>query len=84
MKITMRYFAVLRERLGRESEVLTLDTAAPTVGRVRGLLADRVPALADFLRGGSLLVAVNREYATANTVLKDGDEVALFPPVTGG
>jgi molybdopterin synthase sulfur carrier subunit len=84
MNITVRYFALLRERLGRESEVLTLDAAAPTVGLVRGLLADRAPALAGFLRGGSLLVAVNREYATADTALKDGDEVALFPPVTGG
>ena len=58
--------------------------AEPTVGRLREHLADRAPALADFLRGGTLLVAVNREYAAATTVLKDGDEVALFPPVTGG
>lgn len=84
MKVTVRYFALLRERMGCESEVLSLDDAEPTVSRLRGLLADRVPALGDFLRGGALLVAVNREYAAAGTVLADGDEVALFPPVTGG
>jgi molybdopterin converting factor subunit 1 len=84
MKITVRYFALLRERLGRESEVLSWDDAAPTVGRLRGHLADRAPALAAFLRGGTLLVAVNREYAAADTVLREGDEVALFPPVSGG
>ena len=84
MKITVKYFALLRERMGCESEVLTLDEPEPTVGRVRGLLADRVPALAPFFSGGMLLAAVNREYAAANAVLRDGDELALFPPVSGG
>ena len=84
MNITVRYFALLREQRGRESEVLTWDDAEPTVGRLRGHLADRAPALAAFLRGGTLLVAVNREYAAADTVLHEGDEVALFPPVSGG
>lgn len=84
MKITVRYFALLRELMGRESEVLSWDDAEPTVERLRLLLANRVPASADFLRGGTLLVAVNREYAAGGTVLKDGDEVALFPPVSGG
>jgi len=84
MKITVRYFALLRERLGHESEVLTWDDAEPTVERLRRHLADRDTAHAALLRGGTMLVAVNREYAAAGTVLKDGDEVALFPPVTGG
>ncbi len=84
MKITVRYFALLRERIGCESEILSWDDAEPSVERLRQHLADRVPALAAFLRGGTLLVAVNREYAAADTVLRDGDEVALFPPVAGG
>ena len=84
MKITVRYFALLRERMGCESEVLAWDDAEPTVGHLRACLADRVPALSPLLRDGTFLVAVNREYAAADTVLKDGDEVALFPPVTGG
>lgn len=84
MNITVRYFALLRERIGRESEVLSWEDAPPTVERLRQHLADRVPALDAFLRGGTLLVAVNREYATADAVLRDGDEVALFPPVAGG
>jgi len=84
MKITVRYFALLRELMGRESEVLCWDDAEPTVERLRRHLAGRVPAGAGLLRGGTLLVAVNREYAAADTVLSDGDEVALLPPVTGG
>lgn len=84
MKITVRYFALLRERLGVDSEVLVWESEQPTVERLREHLADRVPAHAAVLRGCSLLVAVNREYAAAGTRLRDGDEVALFPPVTGG
>jgi len=84
MKITVRYFALLRELMGRESEVLSWDDAEPTVERLRGHLADRVPARAALLGDGTLLVAVNRDYAAGGTVLKDGDEVALFPPVSGG
>ena len=84
MNVTVRYFALLREQVGRESEELAWDDAEPTVERLRRHLAGRVPAGAGLLRGGTLLVAVNREYAAAGTVLEDGDEVAFFPPVTGG
>ena len=84
MKITVRYFAMLRERMGHESEVLSWEDAGPTVERLRRHLAERAQALAAMLREGTLLVAVNREYAAAATVLKDRDEIAFFPPVTGG
>ena len=84
MKLTVRYFALLRERLGRESEVV------PGTARRRRRPAARAPrgrapaARGGLLRSGSLLVAVNREYAAPETPLRDGDEVAFLPPVTGG
>lgn len=84
MRITVRYFALLREQAERESEELEWREPAPTLERFREHLAVRTPALAATLRERPLLCAVNREYAAAGTVLKDGDEVALFPPVTGG
>ena len=80
----MRYFAVLRERAGVEAEVLSWDGPAPDVGFLREHLADRTPALGGLLRSASLLVAVNREYAAPGTPLRDGDEIAFLPPVTGG
>ena len=84
MKITVRYFALLREQMGLESEELRWEAPDPSVGRLREHLAGRTPALAAILAGRPLLVAVNRQYAGADAVLKDGDEVALFPPVAGG
>jgi len=84
MKITVRYFALLRERAGVESEVVEWLDPEPRVGRLREFLAARSPALGGLLLARPLLVAVNREYATPETPLKDGDELALFPPVSGG
>lgn len=84
MQIRVRYFALLRERAGREGDVVPWEGAPPTLERFREHLAEREPALAPLLRERPILCAVNREYAPAGTVLRDGDEVALFPPVTGG
>lgn len=84
MKITVRYFAQLRERAGVEGEEILWTDPQPTVGRLREHLAARSTALGAALLSETLLVAVNREYASPGAVLRDGDEVALFPPVAGG
>lgn len=84
MKITVRYFAQLRERAGRGSEVVELRDGETSVLALREQLAERTPSLRGALCGAHLLVAVNREYATPETALRDGDEVALLPPVSGG
>ncbi len=84
MRITVRWLAALREQAGAETLELAWEGGAPTVEQVRERLAASYPELAPLLREGPLLVAVNREYAAADTVLADGDELALLPPVTGG
>jgi len=84
MKITVRYFALLRERMGVESEIVEWQDPEPRVERLREFLAARTPAIGGLILGGPLLAAVNREFATPKTALKDGDELALFPPVSGG
>ena len=84
MQVTVRYFALLRERAGVDAEVVAWEGPSPDVGRLREHLAARAPALAELLRSGALLVAVNREFATPVTPVRDGDEVAFFPPVSGG
>ena len=81
MEITIRYFAAAREAAGVESEALELPDVAD-VAAARELAAERHAALAPLLPRCAL--AVNRAYATPETPLRDGDELALLPPVGGG
>ena len=77
----MLYFGVLKEFFGGQREPVELAQGA----RVDALLDMlRVRCAAEIAVWGSLAVAVNREYAGRETELKDGDEVALLPPVSGG
>lgn len=77
MPIKVLFFASLRERLGRGEVVLE----SPTVLNV--LEVWQRSSGEDGL-SENLLVSVNQEYAGAETLVKPGDEVAFFPPVTGG
>jgi molybdopterin converting factor subunit 1 len=81
MKITLRYFALWRELLGRDEEVREVAPGT-TVGGLADEVASVQPRLAA-LRGSTMLM-VNQEYAPATTPLGDGDEVAFIPPVSGG
>lgn len=85
--IRVLYFASLRERVGVASEelpVIAIGDAA-TVAGLRAHLIARGGAWAGTLTDGErMMVAVNQELARPETLLRDGDEVAFFPPVTGG
>ncbi len=81
MQIRVLYFAVFRERLGRDEEVLEVPAGA-TVATAIEALAARHPAVGQ-LRG-KFRVAVNQDFATDAHALGDGDELALIPPVAGG
>ena len=76
MNVRLILFAGLRQAAGFKRETVALPEAA-TVG---DLLESRVPNLRD----RTFYVAVNEEFARRDTVLQDGDEVALLPPVSGG
>lgn len=85
MSITVRYFASVRERLGAEDAVELSALAEPTVGALLACLQARSPEHARALdpdRG--LRMACNQALCEADQPLADGDEVAFFPPVTGG
>ncbi len=81
MRVTVLYFTTLRDRAGTRQEALDLPDGA-TVADLRARLAGIHPALAEALPAA--VVAVNREFARPEVGLKDGDEVAVFPPVSGG
>ena len=82
MTVTVRLFAVLRERAGRDALELELDDGATVVDALAALSA--APALADVLPRLDVVMAVNRAYAARGTALAPGDELALIPPVSGG
>ncbi|HEB87217.1 MAG TPA: MoaD/ThiS family protein [Gammaproteobacteria bacterium] len=77
MGIAIKFFASLREQLGREDCELE-------AGSVQTVAEAWVWATDDAVMPGNTLMALNMEYVDADAVVSDGDEVAFFPPVTGG
>ena len=82
--ITIRYFARLREELGAAEETVALPSHVSTVGAVRDWLSDRGSPWREALSAPAVLIAVNHENAGPAAEVRDGDEIAFFPPVTGG
>ena len=79
------YFAWLRARIGHAEEELPLPEGVRDVASLLEWLGRRGPRYAEALRDLSVVrVAVNQEYVGRDYPVRDGDEVGLFPPVTGG
>ena len=81
--IKVRFFASLREQLAAE-QVEIESQGIVTVDDVRQKLKERGPAWNDALDDSRILVAVNQAMARPSARVNAGDEVAFFPPVTGG
>jgi len=82
--IQLLYFASLREKLGSAGESIELPAAVADVAGVLAHLAGRGGEWATLPSVKNLKCAVNQEMARSNTPVKEGDEIAFFPPVTGG
>lgn len=83
--IQIRYFASLRERLGTGAEALDAPAAQTSVAEIADSLRRRGQPWSEVLGADqNILVAVNQEMASLESPVKDQDEVAFFPPVTGG
>jgi molybdopterin synthase sulfur carrier subunit len=84
MPIKILYFASLREALGRGNESLDLPADVNTVGTLKHHLAARGETWVALMTTRNLRAAVNQQMANVDGAIADGDEVAFFPPVTGG
>lgn len=83
MKVSVRYFASIREAIGHGTE--SVETAATTLGALRDeLIACGGAHAASLARGQAVRMALNQTLRDEAAVLTEGDEVAFFPPVTGG
>lgn len=81
--IRVVFLAQLREQLG-VAELNVEASAVSSVGELKQHLLRSHPEWARFLGNSALLVALNHEYTRGDVLLQPGDEVAFFPPVTGG
>jgi molybdopterin synthase sulfur carrier subunit len=83
--LTVLYFAWLRERVGVAEETLSPPNSVATVADLVEYLSNLDQRHSDaFKNRNSVRCAVNQEFAEITTLLRPGDEVAFFPPVTGG
>ena len=83
--VTVLYFARLKDTLGTAREELALPQGVRNLAALREILVSRGGAWAQELAGPRRIrAAVNQEMANPDTPVRDGDEVAFFPPVTGG
>jgi MoaE-MoaD fusion protein len=81
ISVEFRYFAIMRELLGRSEDRRTLDDGT-TAGEAFALISAEQPRLAGL--GRSVMLMVNQEYVRPDHALADGDELAFIPPVSGG
>ena len=85
MKVKVLFFASLREQLGTSSEEIELPKGVTTVGGLRAHLKTRGGTYEKILSEKNLVrAAVNQDMVQLTAPIKPGDEVAFFPPVTGG
>ena len=83
--IKIKYFARLSETLGEKAEEIEFSDRSESVDAlIQQLITRGEPWITEFTADAKVLVAVNHEMSNTNTKLKEGDEVAFFPPVTGG
>ena len=84
MNVKVLFFAGLRESLGVASDTVRLMPGTSTVGALRDLIAARGVPWSVLATMPNLRVAVNQQVVDFDATIKSGDEVAFFPPVTGG
>jgi molybdopterin synthase sulfur carrier subunit len=82
VSVQVRYFASLKEALGIGNETLELPAGVNTVGGLRDWLASN--GRDKLASARNLRCAVNQDMAGPDAAIRDGDEIAFFPPVTGG
>jgi len=81
--ITVKYFASLRSVTGKEEEQFSMGSET-TLEKLSEEISKSAPKLGEMIRGNKIIVSVNMDVVQSGAVIKDGDEIALLPPFSGG
>ena len=81
--ITLKYFASLKSIAEKEEDHLDIENPI-TIDQLSDIIAKTVPKMGEMIREKKVLITINQEMASVNTIIHDGDEVAFLPPFSGG
>lgn len=81
--ITVQYYASLRQIAGKEEEQFDLS-GETTLAKLADIIAATQPKIGEMLKEKKVAVSVNLDIVSLDTVVRDGDEIALLPPFSGG
>ena len=81
--VTVRYFANLKQMAGKDEDQFEINEGT-TLEQLSDLIKKSVPQLGDMVLEKKVMISVNYDVVPLDTVLKNGDEIALLPPFSGG
>ena len=81
--ITVKYFASLSSVAGKEEEQFNMGSET-TLEKLSVEISKTAPKLGEMIKGNKIIVSVNMDVVQPDAVIKDGDEIALLPPFSGG
>ena len=81
--ITVKFFASLKTIAEKEEEQIEIQSSI-SMDQLSDIISKTSPKMGDIIRDNKIMISVNQEMADADTIIHDGDEVALLPPFSGG
>ena len=81
--VTVKYFANLKQMAGKDEDQFDINEGT-TLAQLSDLIKQSVPQLGDMVREKKVMISLNYDVVPLDTVVKDGDEIALLPPFSGG
>ena len=81
--VTVKYFANLKQMAGKDEDQFDIKEGT-TLAQLSDMIEQSVPQLGDMVREKKVMISVNYDVVPLDTVLKNGDEIALLPPFSGG
>jgi|TARA_B100000470_G_scaffold198532_1_gene169145 molybdopterin converting factor subunit 1 len=81
--ITLKYFASLKSIAEKEEDQLDIENPI-TLDQLSDIISKTTPKMGELIREKKVLISVNQEMASVDTIIHDGDEVAFLPPFSGG